>query len=125
MKTQAIDVQSFTGVKFPANAPKELTQKLLNTKAIKAFGRRYNAEASVGFYSSESKPEKVYYGILLEEIKPTNIFTAITNFIKNRHSKHMTYIHYNSGKTTEKEFLEEISKLDKKSLVNLFRGRNH
>jgi hypothetical protein len=124
MRTESVKSYSpnFGNIVFLKNikANKSLMESISKVPAIKYFGKKYNANASLQVFSDVVNADKVTLGITLEHIRPSNKFISFVDFFRER--KIFDYINYNSGKQTEKELVEALNKLDEKAFVKLYKS---
>lgn len=125
MKTESIKTYSpnFGMIYIPreSNMSENLIKAIKRSPAVRKFGRRYNATLGIQHFSSTSVPGRINYGLIFENIKPSNPITALLSLFRG--NKNGRYICYNSGKDTKEGLIHILERLKKNTFINLYNQR--
>ena len=119
MKTENITMYSpnFGAVKFQEGSKisKRMQNVILDTPAIKNFGKKYDAEIKLQEFLGELNPSKTTLGISLENIKPKSILERISEHFR----RPLDYLNFNTFKQDEEGMLMVLKHIDKNRLVDM------
>ena len=96
--------------------PKEIFDRIANSRVIKNFGKDYNAEVSLSNYFSP-KEGKSYYSLILDNIKPTSLFERVKNLITKKQTKEIILKTHTSN---DDEFIKYIRSQRSNSLHEIY-----
>ena len=111
-----IGTSSFTAYKPGFDIPRKMYAEILETPAVKKFGKEYNATLNkVTFFSRENETiEKL--ALHVDEIKPKNFFIKVRDFFANK--KYDT-VQLRTNAVNDDEFVKEIAKAAPDTLSKL------
>lgn len=121
MKTQCVSFQG--GLNIHKTVSPDLTKAIKTSPAMKRFGMFYNADISSIRIGSENL-EQSYSGLLIDNVKPRNIFVALYDFVTGRRDKMYRGINFNSDKETDAGLIQLLGAMKKNAFVKMITGKN-
>lgn len=127
MKTNNVKLYSpnFGMIKIPDRAviSEQITNAILDSKAIQNFGKKYNANVNLQMFQSKSALKGKNYGLVFEKVKPVGILRKFLIKVFPKFEK-VDCFSFNSGVNSEEKFIKIIKEIDKNFFIKLHKKAN-
>lgn len=121
MKTNSVSPVSFNGgLKFTMISSEPVAEAVKKSPAIKRLGTFYKAQVYDVFLDGSNKHKDIsYLGLVIDDIKPRNIFVHLFDFVTGRKGRMCASLQFNSLRQTDGEFIEVLQKMKKNTFTRM------
>ena len=123
MKTQSVSFQGRCRLNINNSVSAEVRNAIETSPAMKRFSKMYDAEVYQMDLGSSTKRGTTYAGLLLDNVKPKNIFVAIFDILTGRKKKRYRGITFNSHKD-EAGLIKQLGKMNKNTFLKMIIGKH-
>lgn len=123
MKTQCVSSVNFQGgLSIVKSVAPEVRTAIEKSPAMKRFGMLYNAEVSQARVASRRDKKVSYSSLIVDNVRPRNVFVAFFDFVTGRSKKRFNGIYYNPRQQTDAGLIGALCDMKKNSFLKLIVG---
>lgn len=123
MKTQSVSFQGRCRLNINNSVSAEVRNAIETSPAMKRFSKMYDAEVYQMDLGSSTKRGTIHAGLLLDNVKPKNIFVAIFDILTGRKGKRYQGIIFNSHRD-EAGLIKQLGKIKKNTFLKMIIGKH-
>ncbi len=107
---------SFTALRLGGDLSSEVQYAITKSRAFQKFGQKYDAYIGGALLQSTSG-HMPHPALMISDIRPTNPFTKLINYFRNKGHKPDNFIYFSTRGYEESDLINKINKVSENHLL--------